>query len=208
MTTTGVCGALATIALAAGLVTAQDKPAGNAHASSPPAAAAPAGAPRPSAEIAQLKFFEGKWNCAGQMNASAFGPAHKTKASVMTHSDLDGFWVSGMVSGVKSAEDPLPIKGMFHQTWDTAGKQYLMLWVDNFGGWANETSPGWEGEKIVWTGEGWAGGAKMQTRDTFTKKGPQLVHGMEMNVSGQWTSMGEETCSPAATATATPAKKP
>ena len=152
-------------------------------------------APRPGPEMAKLKAFEGKLACTGQMDATPFGPAHKTATTVTGHRDLGGFWVSGRVTEAKTPESPMPMEGMFHLTWDPGKKQYLMLWVDNTGGWAQETSAGWEGDTIVWSGDGWGGGQKFGTKDSFTLKGGgEMLHTMEVNMTGQWMPLGQETC--------------
>jgi hypothetical protein len=163
------------------------------------APAAPPTPPKPGPEMEQLNAFVGNWHCEGAVPASPFGPAHKSKTDVQIHKDLGGFWVSGHVKELKTAESPMPIEGNFHQTYDPGKKQYVMIWVDNFGGWATSTSPGWEADKIAWTGESFMAGQTFGSRDTFTKKGPGvLLHGMEMQDKGQWTSMGDETCKKAA----------
>jgi Protein of unknown function (DUF1579) len=150
---------------------------------------------KPAPEMAKLKTFEGRWTCTGQMDAGAFGPARKTTTRVTAHSDLGGFWVSGRVVVEKTRDNPVPMEGMFHQTWDRANKRYLMLWVDSGGGWSQETSPGWEGDTITWTGDGWFGGQKAGERDGFTvKPDGSLVHTMAVEMNGQWTPLGEETC--------------
>jgi hypothetical protein len=162
-------------------------------------AAESAGPPKPAPEMAQLKPFEHSFECTGQADASAFGPAHATSTRVHAHGDLGGFWVSGMVRETKTAASPMPMEGMFHMTWDTAHKQFLMLWVDSGGGWSQETSPGWAGDTMVWSGEGWMGGQKLTSRDTFTKKaGETLEHSWELNLDGKWTPLGHETCTVAA----------
>src|SRR5258708_29317950 len=46
--------------------------------------------PPPAAEMAQLKFFDGNWTCAGTMSASPFGPAGEMTSTVRTPSDLGG----------------------------------------------------------------------------------------------------------------------
>jgi hypothetical protein len=96
------------------------------------------------------------------------------------------------------------MEGMFHMTYDPGPKQYVMLWVDNMGGYSQETSSGWEGDKIVFTGNSAMGGKQVPTRDTFTKSGDgSLKHDWEGQMDGTWTSMGSETCKKAAA----PAKK-
>jgi hypothetical protein len=161
--------------------------------------AAPPPAPKPAPEMDQIASFVGTWNCEGSVPESPFGPAHKTKTDVNIKKDLDGFWVSGTVKEQKTAVSPMPIQGNFHQTYDAGKKQFVMLWVDNFGGWATSTSPGWEGDTMAWTGEGNMGGQTFGSRDSFTKKGAGvLYHVTEMKLGDKWTPMGDETCKKAA----------
>lgn len=151
-------------------------------------------APRPAAEMATLKFFDGSWKCSGQGAMEPGGPMMKMDSSVTSHTDLGGFWQSGTVKGAAMAGMP-PMEGMFHMTWDAAAKQYVMFWVDNMGGWSQSRTPGWAGDSIVFTGEGQMGENKMGMRDTFTKKADgSMGHVGEMQANGQWTKMMEETC--------------
>jgi len=162
--------------------------------------ASPAPAPKPAAELAQLKYFLGTWHCEGEVPASPMGPAHKSRATVVTRLDLDGFWYSGTVREEKTAGNPHAMTGMFHETYDPAKKQFVMLWVDNSGGWSTETSSGWEGDKMAFSGEATMGGEKSPVRDTFTKKSAtEMVHSYEMTMGGQKIA-GDETCKKAAAA--------
>jgi len=89
--------------------------------------------------------------------------------------------------------------GMFHITYDPAQKRYVLLWVDNTGGWSQETATGWEGDKLVFSGDGSMMGQKVTGRDTFIKATDgSFKHTMEAQMNGQWTSMGDETCKKAA----------
>jgi Protein of unknown function (DUF1579) len=157
--------------------------------------------PKPAPEMAQLRFFDGNWTCAGTISASPFGPAGKMTSTVRTHSDLGGFWESGVVKATSPSMPPF--EGMFHMTWDPAAKHHLMFWVDSMGGWAQSTAPGWEGDKIVFTGDSYMGGQKFGTRDTFGKGAAgTLKHNWEMQQDGKWTPLGDETCHKAAAAAA------
>jgi hypothetical protein len=164
-----------------------------------PAAGAPA-MPKPAAEMAQLKYFDGSWTCDGTMTPSPMGPGGKMTSTVKSHTDLGGFWQSGVV---KSTGGGMPgaFEGMFHMTYDPAAKGYTMLWVDNMGAWAHSTSKGWEGDTIVFEGESVMGGQKMMGRDTFTKAAAgSMKHTWEMQMEGKWTPAGDETCKKAAAA--------
>ena len=55
-------------------------------------------APKPAAEMSQVKYYAGAWTCAGDAPAGPFGPAHKTQTSLTLKSDLDGFWYAGMMT--------------------------------------------------------------------------------------------------------------
>ena len=168
-----------------------------------PGASGPA-VPRPAPELAQLRYFLGTWHCEGNAPASPMGPAHKSRATVVTRLDLDGFWYSGTVREEKAPGGPPPLSGLFHETYDAAHKQFVMLWVDNFGGWSTETSAGWDGDNIVFSGEAAMGGEKVPVRDAFAKKGEaEMVHSYEMTMSGQKIT-GDETCRKAPAAGAHP----
>jgi hypothetical protein len=161
--------------------------------------AAPEGPPKPPAEMSNLKAFDGNWTCEGKSEASPFGPAGTNKGTVKSHSDLGGYWQSGMVKSTGSAMPGATMEGMFHMTYDPGTKRYLMLWVDNMGAYSQETSAGWEGDKIVFTGDMAMGGKKMTVRDTFTKAADgSMTHGWEGQIDGKWTSLGSETCRKAA----------
>ena len=158
-------------------------------------------APKPAPEMSQVKYFGGSWTCSGDAPASPFGPAHKTKTSLMLKSDLDGFWYDGTLTEMKTASNTQPVKGMVHIGYDATGKQYVMLWVDNFGSWATEMSPGWQGDTMVWTGDQMVMGEKATARDTYVKKSDtDYTHKFELNMKGQWSPIVDETCKKAGTA--------
>jgi len=166
--------------------------------------AIPAALPTPAPELAQLGYFLGTWKCDGRVPATPMGPAHQSRSTVTIRPDLNGFWHTGTVREEKSADNAHPIYGMFHETYDSAKKRFLLLWVDNYGGWATETTRGWDGDKIVWEGEGTLGGQTLLGRDTFVKKGEgQMSHTAEMSMNGQWMTMSEELCKKAPAAAAT-----
>ena len=68
-----------------------------------PGASDPAPVPKPASELAELKYFLGTWHCEGNAPASPMGPAHRSRATVVTRVDLDGFWYSGTVREEKAA---------------------------------------------------------------------------------------------------------
>jgi hypothetical protein len=148
--------------------------------------------PKPAPEMAKLDPFEGSWKCEGTMKESPFGPGGKMTSTANIQDDLNGFWQSGKIKG--TMPNMPPFEGMFHTTFDTAAKQYVMMWVDNMGAWSTSTSKGWDGDKLVYEGEQKMGGQKVMTRDTFVKSAGTLKHSWEMQIDGKWTPLGDETC--------------
>jgi hypothetical protein len=155
----------------------------------------PAPPPSPAREVAQLKFFEGKWTCEGRVPIAVFSPVHNTKSTVVVTSDLDGFWYTGSLEEEKTAENANPMRGRFHWTYDAAQRAFRAMWFDNMGGWAAQTSSGWQGSKLAWMGTLEAGGKKLQWRDTFEKTPDgQMRHIAEAQLPSGWTNMAVEVC--------------
>ena len=151
-------------------------------------------APKPAKEMEQLAAFDGTWTCTGNAPAGPLGPAHATRSTAKFHKDLGGMWLSGTIAESASKENPQAFEGMAHMTYDAAGKGFVLLWVDNMGAWSTETSPGWQGDTMVWTGEGSLNGMKVGSRDTFTKKGADLHHVGEVQMDGKWVTLQDELC--------------
>lgn len=150
--------------------------------------------PKPPAEMANLTFFGGNWSCTGEGALEPGGAMMKMDSSVQSTTGLGGFWQMGTVKGTPAGGMP-PFEGMFHMAWDPAAKNYVMFWVDNMGGWSQTRSPGWQGDKIVFTGDSQMGTQKMKTRDTFVKKADGTMnHIGEMEAAAKWTKMMDETC--------------
>jgi len=182
-------GALATTALT-GELTAKDAPA--------PAAAAPAAtaAPAPPAELSQLDFFVGTWNCAGKTFATPMGPEHATTATVHSARAVGNRWVHTTYDENKTAANPVPYHAAVYWTYDAGRKAFVQSCVDAFGGYCQQTSQGWNGDVFGFEGSGYADGKQGMFRDTFTKKDVStLVHAGEMQGEDkQWIKLDEETC--------------
>ena len=121
--------------------------------------------PTPAPEMAALKAFDGSWTCEGYVPAGPMGPGGKTKGTVKSGADLGGFWQSGIV---KSRLADMPeFEGEFHMTYDPANKNYVMLWVDNMGGWARGHHPAGRATPLSsWAIRSWAG--RRSVRATFS----------------------------------------
>ncbi|HWX23436.1 MAG TPA: DUF1579 family protein [Vicinamibacteria bacterium] len=148
--------------------------------------------PRPSAEIAQLRGFVGNWSCDGKVPAAQGAPESRLRSTVRIAPDLDGFWYS-----VRYEEsDRGGFKWQAYWGYDGAVKRFVETAIDSFGGIGTSTSTGWQADRFVWTGEVVALGQKTSVRDTFTKRGREILHTAEAQIEGRWTVVLDETCHP------------
>ena len=120
------------------------------------AAAAPATPPpppKPAAELDTFKFFLGKWKCDGKAFASPMSPTeHAVKGSAEAKLEVDNFWQSFTYEEKKTKEHPgLKVNGCWG--YDQGAKRFVRAAVGNHGEWDTASAPGWEGDKLVWTGE-------------------------------------------------------
>jgi hypothetical protein len=183
-------------------VSAPAKPAAAPAAASKPAAAAPAAAaappppaPKPAAELDQLKYFEWTWKCAGKQPAGPFGPEHDYKSSFKMKKDVDNFWIGLEYEQKKSKVHPVPIKAKGFVGWDSVAKKFVTIGVDNTGGWITESSTGWEGDKLVFSGDGSMMGQKVSFRETYAKKSDKaFLWTGEMKLGKDFISVGTDDC--------------
>ena len=149
--------------------------------------------PKPAPEMAQLAYMEGTWTYSGKMFESPMGPAGAMTSTAVIGKDLNGHFQSGAIKG--TMPNMPPFEGKFHATYDSGMKQFVMLWVDNMGGWSQSMSGGWKGDVLVYEGETHMAGQTMKSRDTFTKSGTaSMKHTWDMQADGKWAPVGEETC--------------
>jgi hypothetical protein len=172
------------------------KPAAPVPAAAPASPAMPPPPPpKPAAELDSLKYFEGSWKCEGKQPAGPFGPEHPYKSSFKMKKDVDNFWIALEYEQKKSKVHPTPIKAKGFVGFDSAAKKFITIGVDNTGGWINESSSGWEGDKLVFTGDGSMMGQKVSFRETYAKKSDkELLWTGEMKMGKDWIAVGNDDC--------------
>jgi hypothetical protein len=154
-----------------------------------------AGSPMPTPQLDQLKALEGNWRCDGKVPAGPMGPEHGYKATFKVKKDLDGFWYVAEYEQKKSKDNPVPIRARAFFGYDGGAKKYTLNAFDNVGGLMTETSPGWDGERLIATGDGTAMGQKVSFRETFTRKGDRELTWLgEMKMGKDWMVVGNDTC--------------
>jgi hypothetical protein len=172
------------LALLASPVVAQDK----RPAEPPPP-------PKPAAQLEQLKPFLGAWKCTGrQLATPMFGPEHAFTGSAAAKPEVDGFWQQFVYEEKRSKEHPgLKLVGLWG--YDAGGKRFIRAAGSSQGGWDSASSVGWNGDKMVWTGELSSPKGRMPFRQTFTKKGEkEWSFRLELNPAGTWIPLSEVSC--------------
>src|SRR5262249_45316045 len=138
----------------------------------PAAPPAPTTPPKPAPEIdAAYKWMAGNWKCTGKAFATPFSPEHATESTFAVKADLDGFWYRADFAEKKNKAVPHPPRGTGFFGWDANKKKLVSYFVDNMGMAIAQTSDGWKGDTITFSGAMEAMGQKMSIRDTVTKKG-------------------------------------
>lgn len=148
---------------------AADKPA----APPPTDAKAPMAAPKPPAELQQLKDMVGTWKCDGKTTIA--GKEMVSKMTARFNWDLDNYFVVAAMDSPKSKDNPTGYKSRATYGYDAGGKQFVAMGVDSMGGMSMLTSKGWDGDKMDWAGKTRAMGQEMDTKETITRKGPREV---------------------------------
>jgi hypothetical protein len=161
-----------------------------------PPAAAPLAGPRAAPELESLRFLMGKWRCDGKQFASAtFGPEHAFKALAENKSTVDGAWDEFLYEE-KASKEHVGVKVHGLWGWEAASRRLVRATVSSDGTWDSATSPGIEGDKVVWTGDFATAVGKVPFRHTFTKKSDkEWAHALEMkDAAGRWIATSEVVC--------------
>lgn len=146
-------------------------------------------------KLKELQPFVGTLQCTGTAFASPMGPEHPTKATVTGRWVLGGAWLEIHYTETKTAKNPHPYDVIALWGYDEQPKAFVAGTVDNMGGYGTSQSPGWDGDKLVFTGPMHGGGAAMNGRDTFTKVGKnEIDHEGEIEVNGTWQKTDKEVC--------------
>jgi hypothetical protein len=153
--------------------------------------------PRRPTELAELRAFLLSASCRGQTEASPAGPAHETVGQASGSMSQSGFWLQLRYVEKKTRDNPLATSSEERWGYDPGLKKFVALLWDSFGGYGMGTSPGWEGDSLIWTGEMSMNGQKLPYRQTFTReKGGAITETWEMQTNGAWAKMTSGTCKP------------
>jgi hypothetical protein len=97
-------------------------------------------------DFGSMKFMVGTWNCTAT-NTRRSKPYTSTATTTM---DPSGYWMTTKTVAHPVSFDPTPTITVDKVTYDAGSKQWVDVSTDDRGTYAIATSPGWNGNKIVW----------------------------------------------------------
>lgn len=120
--------------------------AASALAQSPQIESTPIPAP-PKPDFAPMMFMTGNWTCSVM---SARRPSAYTVTST-AGIDPTGYWLVTRSVAHKASWFPADLISEDRMTYDPSTSRWVDISTDNGGGYNVSTSPGWQGNRIVWT---------------------------------------------------------
>ncbi len=162
---------------------AQDRPAKAAEAQKLPE------------QLSFERWFVGDWICEGTQHASPAAPGVKFTDRFSFNMALRGSWLIYHIDQLKG-----PVKGkqtlIGSSTWDANAKVHVRRDMNIGGSRVDVTTPGWDGDKLVFTGYMITGEEKLPVKHAFTKKGDAAYDSaLEMTgADGKPAMWEEESC--------------
>jgi hypothetical protein len=121
-------------------------------------------------QLSVERWFVGDWICEGTQHASRIGPGAKFTDRFSFNMTLRGSWLIYQIDQLKG-----PVKGkqtlIGSSTWDANAKVHVRRDMNIGGSRVDVTSPGWDSDKLVYTGYMIIGEEKLPVKHTLTKKG-------------------------------------
>jgi len=146
-------------------------------------------------QLSAEKWFVGTWICEGTQHASPTAPGVEFIDRFSFRMALRGAWLFYHIDQLKG-----PVKGnetlIGASTWDANAKVHIRRDMNIGGSRVDVTSPGWDGDKLVYTGYMIAGDEKLSIKHTFTRKG-EAAYDSALEVTGadgKPTMWEEESC--------------
>jgi hypothetical protein len=146
-------------------------------------------------QLSVERWFVGDWICEGTQYASQTDSGAKFTDRFSFHMTLRGSWLIYQIDQLKG-----PVKGkqtlIGSSTWDANAKVHVRRDMNIGGSRVDVTSPGWDGDKLVYTGYMIIGAAKLPVKHTLTKKGDAAYDAyLEMTgTDGKPAMWEEESC--------------
>ena len=159
-------------------------------------APAPEPAPRPAPALQELAPLLGAWHCSGTQRLT---PSSKPSpiAGLWTFAhDLDGFWISVVQEQQRTDGNPHPLKARGNLGFNADQQRFVLGLASNDGLSEQEGSPGWDGPRLIFSGQLRDSDDVVSFRRTFdVNGGGRLKITLELElVEKQWTQVSAESC--------------
>lgn len=116
-------------------------------------AAAPTPVPVPHPDFSSMNFLLRSWTCTQPLRGKT-----RSEIDVYTMSN-DGIWmVDAATSPPFDRYRTVAQNSMTNMTYDPTIKQWVSVYYDSLGGYAIESTSGWQGNTASWSGKGLDGG--------------------------------------------------
>lgn len=109
-------------------------------------APAPTAVPNPTIDLSAYAYMQGTWTCHGMVRGkdrpdTYVGATTLNGRYIVTHDTAPPF------DQYRTAA----VHSDTYYTYDPQNKKYISVEMDDFGGYGYATSPGWQGNTMVWT---------------------------------------------------------
>jgi hypothetical protein len=151
---------------------------------------------KPPAELEALDYFVGIWACNGQLEATADGPARKTRGTMICRWELGKYYLGVAEDDELSLQLPKRRQSRAYWGYDPGAKLYTCAVFYFGGGRYIASSHGWRGDHLTFTGEMFVGGERLEMRQSFLHRSDEELI-MRVDVvgpEGGRTRRLEETC--------------
>jgi hypothetical protein len=147
-----------------------------------------------SPQMLQIAFFAGSWRATGTFFATPFNPTSKPiRMAIRTRLEDGDSWLVQHTAETATAENPNPLSAHYLWGYNSACKVFTADWFDSNGGRATQTSQGWEGDKLTFTGHITYGDRVFPLQDIFVKKGKtSYYHRGQVDFGQGWQAVDEE----------------
>ncbi len=152
--------------------------------------------PRPVPALQELSALLGTWQCRGTQRLSPSAKPSPTAGLWSFAPDLDGFWISLQQEQERSDANPRPAKAKGHLGYSADQQRFVLALASNDGLSEQAGSPGWDGPRLVFSGQLRDGDDTVNFRRTFEAHGDRLKVTLELELTDkEWTQVSAESCS-------------
>jgi ketosteroid isomerase-like protein len=146
-------------------------------------------------QLSVERWFVGNWICQGTQHPSPDAAAVQFSDKLSFKMALDDSWLTFHID-----QEQGPLEGkqtlIGWGTWDDNAKVHIRRDMNLGGSRVDVSTPGWDGDKLVFTGYIIANGEELPIRQTFTKKGDAAYDGalIVTSAEGKPVEWEEENC--------------